>query len=67
VQQEFFGHKRSDVDEITKENLIRNMAERMEKINTEEDEKKRGVERFRVQLKENGYSEDDRRMIGKRK
>jgi len=62
-----FCHKRSDVDEITKENFIRNMEERIEKINTEEDQKKRDVERFWEQLNENGYMEDGRRMIRRRK
>ena len=64
---EIFCHKRSDADEVTKENFIRNMEKRIEEINTEEDQKKRDVERFWEQVKENGYSEDDRRMIRKRK
>jgi len=62
-----FCHKRSDVDEMTKENFTRNMEERIEKVNMKEDQKKGDVEMFWEQLKENGYSEDDRRIIRRRK
>jgi len=63
----FFHHKRSDVDEITKEIFIRNIEERIEETNAEEDKKKSDVERFWEQLKENGYSENDRKIIRMRK
>lgn len=52
----FLCYKRSDVDEVTKVNLISNMEE---KIDREEAQKKGDVKRFLEKLKANGYNEDD--------
>jgi len=46
---------------------MRSMEERIEEINTEEYQKKRYVEMFWEQLKKNRHSENDRRMIRRRK
>ena len=63
-----YCHKRSDVDEGTKVNFIRNMEERINMINMEEGQKEKDLERLWEQLKGNGYGDQDRkRSTRKRK
>jgi hypothetical protein len=57
-----YCHKRSDVDEWTKTNFIRNMETRIENISTKKNE---DIKKFWNQLKQNGYTEHDKKIIHK--
>ena len=65
-----FCNKRSDVDEGTKNNLVTNMERKIERLTTEEEDRKTLKEQLWEQLKTNGYrvrGKGKRRGVNKEK
>jgi hypothetical protein len=62
-----YCHRRSDVDDSSKKNFIKNMEKKIERINTNEKQKRKDIERFWNQLRQNGYGDEDTRRRKKEK
>jgi hypothetical protein len=60
-------HKRSDVDEGTKVNFIRNMEDRIKALTMEEEQKFNDIKHLWEQLRENGYDDRDKMKIKRRR
>jgi hypothetical protein len=62
-----YCHKRSEVDDGTKMNFIKNMEEKIKIITMEEDQKEKDLDKLWEQLRGNGYEDRDKHKIRKRK